>query len=641
AHELTGEIDRASELEDKLQTQREIIEAAQKGLVELEEERDGIQAEARELEARLEAAGAASGKAAEATERAEKLQSTLSEAERHRDQLEARLSTMREERDGLSKELDRRDEEAAKLKAVADEAEHRAAEIERLKGALDETKKRTEAIEDELASAKVQVELKGQLIEQFKSQERGQAELETENARLREGFAGLEGRSKQAEARMMALRAERDNLAAEFSKQGGAMGELRAQAERASVLTGESKNLKADLDSARERLAELESTVSMLTGERDSARTQLRESAKRIEDLELKAQARVPHAAGAPAVASDTDKVRAELESLRKEISLQMDELGERRKLATKRKRSAREVAGRRRLPGARRAAGAGAKPQRLGRYDIGDAIRRSRAGVVYKATIQPSGAEVEVLTLPTELTGNRAFADRFWREMRVIAELDEPGLLSVMDVGENAGVHYIAYEHLEGGETLESVLRGDGVLPVARALDIASSLFRALAPVAKSKLFHGDIKPENVIVLPDGKVKLAGLGLWRGPEEDAFSLGEQGRIAHYGAPEQILEGARDGACDVWSIGALIFRMITGKPPIDAASPAEAKALVEAGELPQADELSEVPEDIRKVLAKFLAEKREDRYKTSAGAVKALDKAKNEGAEDEGPSEPS
>jgi serine/threonine-protein kinase len=210
-----------------------------------------------------------------------------------------------------------------------------------------------------------------------------------------------------------------------------------------------------------------------------------------------------------------------------------------------------------------------------------------------------------------------------------VIAELDEPALLGVMDVGEASGHHYIAYESVEG-ETLEAALRRDGRLPLARAIETAASVLDGLAAAARHKLVHGDVKPENVILASGGGVKLAGLGLWRGGEDDAASFSERGRVAHYGAPEQILGSGRDAKSDVWSTGAVLFHAASGRPPIEAGSVGEARAMIEAGEFPRVDDLAELPENVRRSLAKLMAEKPEERYRSAVEAAKALRKLKVE-----------
>jgi serine/threonine protein kinase len=206
---------------------------------------------------------------------------------------------------------------------------------------------------------------------------------------------------------------------------------------------------------------------------------------------------------------------------------------------------------------------------------------------------------------------------------MRVIAELDERSLLGILDVGETAGFHYVAYEQVDGA-VLDAELRGGVKMPVDRATDVAATVLDALAVVAKKKLVHGDVKAENVILSEAGPAKLAGLGLWRGGEEDAWTLVEGGRIVHYGAPEQITGGARDTRSDVWSAGAVLYHMLAGKPPIEATSIAEAKALVEAGELPKADDLADAPDAVRAAVAKMLAPDPGDRFASPEEAAEAL-----------------
>jgi len=626
ARELKGEIDRAAELEEKLQTQREVIEAAQSGLVELEGERDELASQVRDLQARLETAEA-EGVSAEAQE----LKGKLAETEKRVAQLDARMSLLRDERNGLAQEIEKRDEAAAQLRVDAERAATLGEEVKGLRKELDEAKAAAAASEGEVDALKVQMTLKNQLVEQLKSEESDLTKLTTEAAGLREKLAEMEGRSKQAEARMIALRAERDSVVAELAKRDGAMTELRAQAERASSLQGENRALKEDLENARGVASDAESSLAIVQGEKDKLSAELEERGERMKELkdQLRERERELETARSEAAARPApDGIRAELETLREQISSQMGELGHLRSRATKRKRSARDVAtGSKKRISVRRKTGAvsalTSRPDRLGRYEVGTEQRRSRVGTFYKGEVQPSGGEVSVLVLAPELARDRDFVDRFWREMRVIAELDERSLLGILDVGETAGFHYVAYEQVEG-TTADAELAGGAKMPLERSANAVATVLDALAVVAKNKLVHGDVKAENVILASSGTAKLAGLGLWRGGEEDGWSMAGGGRIVHYGAPEQITRGTRDTRSDIWSAGALLFHMLTGKPPIEAGSVAEAHALVEAGELPKAEDLIDVPDALRAAVARMLVPDPAGRFATPKEAAEAV-----------------
>jgi serine/threonine-protein kinase len=268
------------------------------------------------------------------------------------------------------------------------------------------------------------------------------------------------------------------------------------------------------------------------------------------------------------------------------------------------------------------------AKPTTLGRFQIGPEIGRSRSGTLYRSSLPPSDKPVDVLALPDELTRDRRFLDRFWREMRIVSELDHENLLGVIDVGESNGVQYVAYEHLEG-ESLADLLKKEESLPAERALDIIRGVVAGLMVATKNGIVHGDLKPSNVMVSSDGKVKLAGLGLARGSDDDASSLNERGRIEHYGAPEQILAQGRDARSDVYSAGALFLKMLTGKAPLEVGSLSEARGLVQLSELPRPEELTDLSSGLRGVLSKTLAEKPDDRYKSLANLATALKRVKS------------
>lgn len=630
ARELKGELERAGALEEKLQTQREIIEAAQKGLSDLEKERDELKAKLASLEGELTSAKEREGKAAELAAKVQELEAKLAEANLKAAQFEARANALKLERDGVASDLERVRSELAAARSQAEEALARA-------GELAELKNRAGALEAELAGLKIQISLKDQLIEQLKSESRNQTELAAENALLREKLTDAETRLKQLDARLVGMRTERDALAVELSKRDGAMSELRLQAEQASSLLAENKTLKANLDAERERTARLESELASLKEERDRLSEVAKERSAKVEELERQLRERERDIgeirSRLEAVsAGGGSKLHEELETIRGEIAKQIKELAQVREqgeAATKRKSALEVAAGKRRVPSVRRMAPPSptVKPERLGRFVLGDELRRGRSGIVYKATMQPGGQEAEVQVLPMELARDRYFLDRFWREMRIIVELEEKGLQGVIDLGEVGGVHYVAYERLDA-ETLETILRREKTLPVPQAVKIAVTLLEALKAVAKGNITHGDIKPENVLVAKDGRIALTGLGLARGTDEDASSLNEQGKIVHYGAPEQILGEDRSPRSDVWSVGALLYRMISGKPPIEAGSLADVRALVQVGELPNPDSLVDAPKELRECLAKMLAEKPEGRYQSTEEAARALSQLK-------------
>jgi serine/threonine protein kinase len=639
AKELKGEIERASELEEKLQTQREVIEAAQKGLAELEDERNEMAMKVKILEEQLAGSESSGAQVEELLDRVSELETIAAETSLKSAQIEARATSLREERDKLQNDLEKRSNENAELRVQVDRAKAGAEGLDDLKKELEATKAKAAAFEQEASDIKVQISLKDQLMEQLKVEGESQTELAKSNSALKQRQLELETKARQNEARLTAMRAERDNLNAELAKRDGAMDELRTQAERATLLTGDNKSLLRELDTDRERIAQLQTELEASRIEREKLLHEHEESQVKAKVLEERVREQERNlgsirakVADGPGPGGEADKLRGELEALRGEISRQMQELGQMRvqgEQATTHRKSALDIAARRRMPTVRKQQGTDAakKPAKLGRFEIGEETRRTRTGVFYGASMGSGGKRAEVLVLPVDLTRDRYFLDRFWREMRIVVELEEKGLLGVLDVGETSGIHYVAYEHIEG-ETLEAILRKEEPIPVARSVEIAVALLDALVVAAKNKLVHGDIKPENIIIAEAGKVRLSGLGLARGTDEDASSLNERGRLIHYGAPEQILGEDRDTRSDIWSIGAVLLRMVSGKMPLEAGSLAEIRGLIQAGELPRAKDLIEIPDDLRECLAKMLAEEPENRYQEAADASKALAKLK-------------
>ena len=637
AKELRGEIERASELEDKLNTQREVIEAAQERLEQLELERDELEERVRDLGEKASLAESGEAKAGELSERLQAVEEELKAEREKATQLEARTTALRAERDTVAEEMEGRDDEIARLRVEAQKTKAASEEVERLKSEVEKAKSKAETAEFEMHKAHAQMSLKDQLIEQYKVEERDQSGLESENVRFREKLAEAEGKAKQAQARMTAIRAERDQLTAEYAKREGAVDELRSQAERASALLGENRALKHDLEAARVRAAELESAVEMSKSERDGLTSELKAATSKADDLErrLVSQERDLGSAREKVEAAPADdRLRRELNALRSDIASQMKELGQVRaqgEAATRRRsRSAQEIAKKsRRSPSGRRAprpappGAPGKKPDSLGRFAIGEEIRRSRTGMLYRSSLPHSDKPVDVLTLPPEVARDRLFLDRFWREIRIVSELDHKNLVGVIDVGETGGVHYVAYEHVEG-ESMDALLRREEKLAPERALGIMREVAAGLVAASKKGIVHGDLKPGNVVLTSDGGVKVLGLGLARGTDEDASELNQRGRIELYAAPEQLLGEGRDVRSDVYSAGAVFYKILTGKAPLEAGSLSEARGLVELGELPRPEELTELSPGLRGVLAKTLTVKPDGRYDSAVNLAAAL-----------------
>jgi tetratricopeptide (TPR) repeat protein len=222
---------------------------------------------------------------------------------------------------------------------------------------------------------------------------------------------------------------------------------------------------------------------------------------------------------------------------------------------------------------------------QRLGgRYRLGAVLGRGGMGTVYRATREDTGDEVAVKVLRHELASAPDARARFEREARAVGRLDHPGCVTVTDFGDDPeGGHYYLVMELAPGEPLSRRLARGPLSPVAAAL-VADGVLAALAHAHAHGIVHRDLKPENIMVGPLGEhggvVKILDFGVARldGEPEGGRGATLPGLVLgtpHYLSPEQCLGEPGDARSDLYAVGVLLYEMVTGRRPFDAATPRE------------------------------------------------------------------
>jgi len=205
-----------------------------------------------------------------------------------------------------------------------------------------------------------------------------------------------------------------------------------------------------------------------------------------------------------------------------------------------------------------------------LGKYEILREIARSN-DIVYEAMDPGLGRRVALkeLNLPGNLDGaqKRERIERFLREGKAAARLEHPNIVTVYEVGQEGDRFYIAMEFL-GGQTLREVLQMRGTLPVKEAVDITLQLCNALSWAHQNNVVHRDVKPENVQILPGGHVKLTDFGIARIMSEPSITAnGQVFGTPSYMSPEQVSGKQIDGRSDIFSLGVVLYEMLTGQKP--------------------------------------------------------------------------
>jgi Tol biopolymer transport system component len=259
----------------------------------------------------------------------------------------------------------------------------------------------------------------------------------------------------------------------------------------------------------------------------------------------------------------------------------------------------------------------------RVGPYRVERLLGAGGMGEVYLARDEKLGRRVALKLLPRKFVSDPDRRARFEREARAASALNHPNLITVYDIGEVEGSHYIATEFVEG-KTVRALIK-EG-LKTKDALNIAAQVAEALSAAHGAGIVHRDIKPENIMVRPDGYVKVLDFGLAKLTEaaEDAppAMQTQAGLIMGtpaYMSPEQAAGDAVDGRTDVWSLGVVLYEMATGGSPFKGGSRQETLNAILSKEPAPATEVNpSLPLELNHILSKALEKDRELRYQTAS-----------------------
>ena len=200
-------------------------------------------------------------------------------------------------------------------------------------------------------------------------------------------------------------------------------------------------------------------------------------------------------------------------------------------------------------------------------RYEILEKIGSGGMSVVYKAQCHTLNRLVAIKVLKEEFAFDRAFIDKFRMEAQAAARLSHPNIVSVYDVVEEEALHYIVMELIEG-VTLKSYIEKKGCLENKEAIDIAIQVASGIAAAHSHHIVHRDIKPQNIIISRDGKVKVADFGIAKAVSAQTMNATAVGSV-HYISPEQARGGYCDERSDIYSFGITLYEMVAGKVPFE------------------------------------------------------------------------
>jgi hypothetical protein len=272
---------------------------------------------------------------------------------------------------------------------------------------------------------------------------------------------------------------------------------------------------------------------------------------------------------------------------------------------------------------------------EKLGRYRILGELGRGAMGAVYRAVDPLIEREVAIKTLLQDLAPEilDEVRERFLREARSAGRLNHPNIVTIFDVGEDAGIAYIAMELLEG-RSLQQMMCTQPRLPLGTAADIAAQVADALDHAQQYRIVHRDVKPANVMVAPSGRCKLTDFGIAYVPTSSMTQTGAALGSPKYMSPEQVAGVPVDGRADLFSLGVVLYEMLTGRNPFvrdgdTTPLPVMHRISVEP-HAPLRSLDPGIPEPFERILRRALAKKAQDRYARAGEMADELRRAARE-----------
>ena len=256
-------------------------------------------------------------------------------------------------------------------------------------------------------------------------------------------------------------------------------------------------------------------------------------------------------------------------------------------------------------------------------RYQIISRVGSGGMADVYKAKDQKLDRLVAVKVLKPEFREDTNFVAKFGKEAQAAAGLSHPNVVNVFDVGEGRGLYYIVMELVEG-ITLKAYITRKGKLSVKEATSIAIQVSLGLEAAHNRGIVHRDVKPQNIIISTDGKVKLSDFGIAKATNSNTITANVMGSV-HYSSPEQVRGGASDARSDIYSLGITMYEMVTGRVPYDGdTTVAVAIKHLQEEMVPPSRYTPDIPYSMEQIILKCTQKNPDRRYQNMAQLIEDL-----------------
>ncbi len=261
------------------------------------------------------------------------------------------------------------------------------------------------------------------------------------------------------------------------------------------------------------------------------------------------------------------------------------------------------------------------------GRYELIEKIGEGGMAVVYKAKCRLLNRFVAIKILKPEFVKDAKFIESFRRESQAAASLSHPNIVNVYDVGKEGNIYYIVMELVEG-EVLSDIIKREGALPPTTALSITKQIALALSIAHKNHIIHRDVKPHNILIMEDGTAKITDFGIAKAVNS-ATIVNNTNTImgsVHYFSPEQARGGYVDERSDIYSLGIVLYEMLTGKVPYDADNPVTVAVMHINNDIPLPSLINpSAPKGLEAIVMKATEKFQTNRYKSADEMFVALD----------------